>query len=71
MEGTSKGHLVQLSCADQGHLQLDQVLRALSSLTLSVSGDRASTTSLGNLFQYLTTLIGKHFLISNLNLLFF
>ena len=59
LEGTPNGHLVQLSCADQGHLQLDQVLRALSSLVLSVSGDRASTTSLGNLFQYLSTLVVK------------
>ena len=37
LEGTPNGHLVQLSCADQGHLQLDQVLRAPSNLTWRVS----------------------------------
>jgi len=31
-------------CNEQGHLQLHQVLRAPSSLTLSVSKDGASTT---------------------------
>ena len=30
LEGTFKGHLVQLPCSEQGHLQLDQVLRAQS-----------------------------------------
>jgi len=69
LEGVLKDHLVQLLYNGQGHLQLDQV--AQSPMTLNVSRNRASTTSLGNLFQYLTTLIGKHFLISNLNLLFF
>ena len=33
LEGTWKGHLVQLPCREQGHLQLHQVLRAPSSLT--------------------------------------
>ncbi|KAK4823599.1 hypothetical protein QYF61_003799 [Mycteria americana] len=43
--------------------------RAPSNLTLNVSRDGASTTSLGNLFQCLTTLIIKNFfLISSLNL---
>ena len=37
LEGTFKGHRVQLPCSEQGHLQLHQVLRAPSSLTLSVS----------------------------------
>ncbi|KAK4824741.1 hypothetical protein QYF61_018213 [Mycteria americana] len=36
-----------------------RLLKAPSSLTLNVSRDRASTTSLGNLFQCLTTLIFK------------
>ena len=46
-----------------------RVLRALSSLTLNVSRDGASTTSLGNLFQGFTTLMVKNFLlISSLNL---
>ena len=37
LEGTLKGHLVQLSCSVQGHLQLHQVFRAPSSPTLSVT----------------------------------
>ena len=49
MEGTFKGHLVQLPCDEQGHLQLDQVLRAQSSLTFSVSRNGASTTSVSKL----------------------
>ena len=68
LEGAFKGHLVQLSCNEKGHPQLDQVLKAWSSLASKVSRDRASA-SLGNLFQCLTTLIVKDFfLISNLNL---
>ena len=44
--------------------------RATSSLALNASRDGASTTSLGNLFQCVTTLWVKNFLlISNLNLL--
>ena len=43
--------------------------RASSNLVLNASGDGASTASLGNLFQCLTTLWVKNFLlISNLNL---
>ena len=46
-----------------------RLLMAWSSLTLSVSKDRAFTTALGNLFQCLTTLtVKKLFLISSLNL---
>ena len=46
-----------------------RVLRTLSSLTLNVSSDKASTTSLSNLCQCLTNLIGKNFfLTSSLNL---
>jgi len=48
LEGTFKGHLFQLHCSKQGHTQLHQVLRALSSLALAVSRDGAFTTSLGN-----------------------
>ena len=58
LEETFKGHLVQLPYSERGHLQLHQVLRAPSSLTLNVSRDGAPTTSLGN----------QSFLISNLNL---
>ena len=36
LEGTFKDHLVQLPCNEKGHLQLHQVLRALTSLTLNV-----------------------------------
>jgi len=58
LEGTFKGHVVQLLCDEQGHLQLDQVAQ---SLTLNVSRDGASIASLGNLFQCLTTLTAKTF----------
>ncbi|KAK4819472.1 LOW QUALITY PROTEIN: hypothetical protein QYF61_004698 [Mycteria americana] len=45
------------------------LLRAPSNLTLNVSRDGASTTSLGNLFQCFTTLIVKNFFLqSSLNL---
>lgn len=57
LEGTLKDHLVQLPCSEQRHLQLEQVLRTPSSLTLNVSGDEASTSSPGSLFQCLTTLL--------------
>ncbi|KAK4807110.1 hypothetical protein QYF61_018451 [Mycteria americana] len=69
LEGNFKGHLVQPPCNEQGHLQLDQVAQSPDKLTLTVSRDGASTTSLGNLFQCFTTLIVKNFfLISSLNL---
>ena len=64
-----KGHLVQLPCNEQGHPQLYEVLKAPTSLTLNVSRDGSSTTSLGNLFYCFTTLMVKNFfLISSLNL---
>jgi len=44
------------------------LLTALSSLALNASREGASTTSLGNLFQCLTTLTVKNFLIFSLNL---
>jgi len=43
-------------------------LRAPFSLTLNVSRDGTSTTSLGSAFQCLTTLIVKNFFMSSLNL---
>uniref|UniRef100_A0A8C9L6Q9 Uncharacterized protein n=1 Tax=Pavo cristatus TaxID=9049 RepID=A0A8C9L6Q9_PAVCR len=62
LEGPSKGHLIQLPCNEQGQdLEVHQVLRAPSSLTMSVSRDGASDTSLGNLFQCFTTLTVKSF----------
>ena len=46
-----------------------RLLKAPSSLALNTSREGASTTSLGNLFQFLTTLTVKNFfLISNINL---
>ena len=46
----------------------NRLLKALSSLASNTCRDGASTASLGNLFQCLSTLIGKNFfLISNLN----
>ena len=40
LEHTFKGHLVQLSCNEWGHLQLRRLFRACSSLTFNVSRDR-------------------------------
>jgi len=53
LEKTLIGHIVQLSCSKQGYLQVHQVTRAWSSLTLNVCKDRASIISLGNMFQCL------------------
>jgi len=50
LEGTLKGHLVHPPCNEWGHPQLHQALRAPSGLILNVSRNRASTTSLGNVF---------------------
>ena len=48
--------------------QQTRLPRATSSLALNACRDGASTTSLGNLFQDITTLWGKKFLlVSNLN----
>ena len=58
VEGIFKGHLVQLPCNEQRHLQV-KLLSAPSSLTFSISWDGASTTSLGNLFQCFTTTTWK------------
>jgi len=67
LEGTCKGHLVQIPSSEQGHLQLDQVLRFPSGLTLCVSTDGASTSSPLKLCQCLTTFIlNNFFLLSNL-----
>ena len=71
LEGTLKGHLVQLPCSEQGHLQLHQAAQSPVQPDLQCLKGWASTTSLGNLFQCLTTLSVKNlFLISNLNLPF-
>lgn len=44
--GTVKGQLLKLPCNKQEHLQLGQIARALSSVTLGVPRHRASATSL-------------------------
>ncbi|KAK4814468.1 hypothetical protein QYF61_018986 [Mycteria americana] len=70
LEGTFTGHLVQLPCKSREDIfNKIRLLRAPSNLTLNVSRDGASTTSLGNLFQCLTTLMVKNFFLkSSLNL---
>jgi len=62
-----KGPL-QRPCNEEGHLQLGESAQNLD-LTLNVSKDEASTTSLGRLCQYFTTTLVKNvFFISDLNL---
>ena len=64
-------HLVStpLLCSGSPTARLGSVPRAASSLALNASRDGASTTSLGNVFQCITALSSKHFLLlSNLNL---
>lgn len=59
----------QHSCHLHRHLPLDQVPQG-PNLSLNTSRDETSTTSLANLFHYLTTPIVKNFfLLSNLDLL--
>jgi len=56
----------RMAWVEKDHMWLP---RATSSLALNVSRDGASTASLGNLFQYVTTLWVKNFLlISNPNI---
>jgi len=47
----------------KGFYSQHRLLRDLSSLTLTVSKDRATTTSLGNLYQGPTTLLVKIFFL--------
>jgi len=69
LEGTFRGHLVQLPAVSRDIFNYTRLLRAPSNLALNVSRDGDSTTSLGNIFQCFTTLIVKNFfLISSLNL---
>lgn len=59
----------QHSCHLHRHLPLDQVPQG-PNLSLNISRDGTSTSSLANLFHYLTTPIVKNFfLLSNLDLL--
>ena len=63
LEGTLKGHLVQLPCNKQGQIQIYQV--AQSPLqpdgVLNVSRDGAFTTSLGMLFPVPLCLLCAYF----------
>ena len=61
LKGTFKGHLLQPLAMNRDTYISVRLLKALSSLILNVSKDRASTTSLGNLFLWFTTLIVKNF----------
>ncbi|KAK4830027.1 LOW QUALITY PROTEIN: hypothetical protein QYF61_008365 [Mycteria americana] len=65
--GTFKGHLVQpLPAMSRDIFSWIRLLRAPSNLTLNVSRDGASTTSLGNLCQCFTTLIIKYVLLMSI-----
>lgn len=55
LEVTVKSHQVQLPCSKQEHVQLDQVAQSPIHMTLNIYMDRASATSLGNLFQCCTS----------------
>ena len=69
LEGNSKGHLVQPPAMSRYIFSQTRLLRAPANLTLNVSRDGASPTSLGNLFQGFTTLIINNlFLMSSLHL---
>lgn len=59
LEGSPKGHIVQPPCNDQGHSQLCEIAQSL--VQPDVCRDRASTTSLGNLFQCFTNITLKTF----------
>jgi len=67
--GTFRGHPAQPPAVSRDIFNWVRLLRAPSNLAWNVSRDGASTTSLGNLGQCLTTLTAKKFfLISGLNL---
>jgi len=69
LEGTIKGHLVQLLSVNKDIYSWITLLKAQIRLTLNVSKDGVSTTSISNLLQCLTNLIIKNiFLIFKLNL---
>ena len=59
LEGASGDGLVQSSCSHQGHLEQKSWLRAMLGWVLSISKGRDSTTSMGNVFQWSTTLTMK------------
>lgn len=49
LEGTFRSHLVQLSCNEQGDLQLNHVVQSPSSLIVNVFVDEAFASSLDHL----------------------
>ena len=61
LEGTIKGHLVQLLSVNKDIYSWITLLKAQIRLTLNVSKDGVSTTSLDNLYQFLTPLVLKTF----------
>jgi len=63
LEGNLKSNLFQLPAMSRDARSLVTVLRAPSSLTLTVSRDGASTASQGNLLQCFTTFIVKNLLL--------
>lgn len=72
LEGIFTDHLVQPPAMRRDIFNEIRLLSSLSNLTLTVSRDGRSTTSLGNWFQCSTTLIIIiFFLIPNLNVLSF
>jgi len=69
LEGNFKGHLVQLLCSEQGHLQLDQVAQSSVQPDLECLQTWTSMAFLSNLLQCFTTIIVKiFFIISSVNL---
>jgi len=69
LEGSLEGHVAQLPCNEQKHLQLDQVAQSPVSPDLECLQGRASTTSLDSVFQCFNTFIIKNFfLTSRINL---
>ena len=62
LEGTLEIIWFHHPCHRQGHLPLDQTAQTPSNLGLNTCRKGASTASLGNLCQCLTTLIVKNFL---------
>lgn len=63
LEGTIKGHLIQLLSVNKDIYSWITLLKAQIRLTLNVTKDGASTTSLDNLYQFLTTFSVKNFLL--------
>ena len=59
LEGAFKGHLVQPSCTEEGHLQLDQVAQSPIQTDLECLQGRDTHHLSGNLLQSFTVHIIK------------